>query len=312
MSIWSLPSEKVFRVFETCGTYQSFTAAANALGVTQSAVSQQIKMLEETLGITLFKRQGRQIVLTPSGKKLMDAQKRAFGEMREVILAERNKKESLDVSVEVFPGFSVRWLLPRLSLFFAAHPEVNLKILTLPGDGPEVAGDADLTILYTKQNSENWLTQDCLFPVASPDFVKMHHLVDCSDEELPEKFMSLPLLGDTFSGADDIWAEWLKGSGHGPTPHGICRYPQSNMSLLLAELGQGVAMGRTILVQDALKSGALVRLGTIEKPSPANYVIRKNEMRPMSKGSRIFSSWLAKALIDCADGTISQNCSLIR
>ncbi len=298
MSIWSLPSEKVFRVFETCGTYQSFTAAANALGVTQSAVSQQIKMLEESLGLTLFRRQGRQIVLTPSGKKLLDAQKRAFAGIREVILAERDKKESLDVSVEVFPGFSVRWLLPRLSLFFAAHPEVNLNILTLPGDGPEVASDADLTILYTKQHREDWLTQDSLFPVASPDFIKMHDLDDCSDEELPQKLMSLPLLGDTFSRADDIWVEWLKGSGLVPNPNGICRYPQSNMSLMLAELGQGVAMGRSILVQDALDSGALVQVGGARKPSPANYVIKENEMRPMSKGSKIFSNWLAKALND--------------
>ncbi|MCV6548498.1 MAG: LysR family transcriptional regulator [Cohaesibacter sp.] len=298
MSIWSLPSEKVFRVFEMCASYQSFTAAAHALGVTQSAVSQQMKMLENTLGLTLFFKQGRQIVLTPTGKKLLDAQKRAFGGIREVILDERKKKESLDVSVEVFPGFSVRWLLPRLSLFFAAHPEVNLNILTLPGDGPEASGDADLTILYTKSHKQDWLTQDRLFPVASADFIKAHHLDACPDEELPQKLMLLPLLGDSFSHADDIWVEWLKGTGLAPTPNGICRYPQSNMSLLLAELGQGIAMGRSILVRDALESGVLMQVGGIQTPSPANYVIRENQMRALSKGGHIFSNWLRKMLND--------------
>ncbi|WP_120632668.1 LysR family transcriptional regulator [Ruegeria sp. EL01] len=296
MSIGLLPSEKVFRVFEVCATHQSFTVAADVLGVSQSAISQQIKLLEETLGIDLFQRHGRQVSLTTSGHNLLVAQAQAFEEIREAVRKECQKLNSLEVSVQVFPGFSVRWLLPRLELFMTTHPEVSLKVLTLPGDGTPSANGADLTILYTKQNSDQWLTRDYLFPVASPKFIAKHDLADLPPEDLVQKIVSLPLLGETFSNIDDSWGEWLRGSGITLKPENLCRYPQSNMSLLLAELGQGIAMGRTVLVQDALASGSLLELGDIKIPAPANYILQENLGGPINKGARIFSNWLSSFL----------------
>jgi len=293
-----LPSEKVFRVFEVCAAYRSFTLAADSLGITQSAVSQQIKMLENNLGVELFHRQGRQIVLSSAGRNILEAQKNAFGTIRQAAQRERAEKGGLEVSVQVLPGFSVRWLLPRLSAFEAAHPEVNLTILTeADGQNPRHP-EADMLILYSSRNEKAWISGEFIFPVASPDFVDRNGLGDISRHALERKVQSLPLLGDSRPHALDLWDRWgAEHNIHIPMEH-LRRYPQSNMSLQLSEYGQGIALGRTCLVVDAIAAGALVELPGFRVAANAGYLIKMNPQSVRTTGFSLFEQWITRAIQD--------------
>lgn len=291
-----LPSEKVFRVFDVCAAYQSFTLAADRLGITQSAVSQQIKMLENTLGVELFHRQGRQVVLSLAGRNILEAQKNAFRAIRQTAERERAEKGRLGVSAQVLPGFSVRWLLPRLRAFEDAHPDVKLTILTeADGHNPRYP-ETDMLILYSSQNQDQWLAQEHIFPVASPAFVERHALQNISRDGLARAVASLPLLGDIRQHSLDIWDRW-SAEHHIPVPmEQLRRYPQSNMSLQLSEYGQGIALGRTCLVLDAIVAGALVELPGFRVPADAGYVIKANPQRVRTEGFTLFERWITQAI----------------
>ena len=293
--MYLLPSEKTFRVFEVCATYQSFTAAAERLGITQSAVSQQIKMLENNLGVDLFHRSGREVVLSSAGRNILDVQRNAFGSIRHAAQRERAERDGLQLSVQVLPGFSVRWLLPRLSGFENAHPDVDLTILTeADGQNPRHP-EADMLILYSAQNHEKWLAQEVIFPVAAPEFITRHGLEDMSGSALVERLQTLPVLGDSDPRTLDRWAAAF--NIHTPREH-LRRYPQSNMSLQLAEYGQGIALGRTCLVLDAIAAGTLVELPGFRVPANAGYVIQRNLQKIRTTGFTLFEAWITQALRD--------------
>ncbi|MCV2892717.1 LysR family transcriptional regulator [Lentibacter sp. XHP0401] len=292
MQRFLLPSEKAFRVFEACASKNSFTAAAEALGITQSAASQQIKQLEQRLGVRLFRKEGRGVVLTPAGHSILKAQRNAFESLWQAIENTREQEESLEVTLQVLPGFCVRWLLPRLSNFSRKHPEVDVTIVTDAGSSSFENSFADLTISYDMSRASGWLAQEALFPVASPAFAARHGLAGISSDALLAKLPELPLLGDTSTLISDTWRQWAGQYDTSISVGELRRFPQSNMSLLLAEHGQGIAMGRSFLVLDALVSGTLVELEGLRVQSAAGYTLRHNPDRIYSRGCKLFEQWL--------------------
>ncbi|SDQ18614.1 LysR family transcriptional regulator [Pseudovibrio sp. Tun.PSC04-5.I4] len=291
-----LPSEKVFRIFEICSMYQNFTAAAEHLGISQGAVSQQIKALEYALGVELFIRKGRHVILSPVGSRVLEAQKRAFEGIRQATQIGQEEQRKSNLSILVHPGFSVRWLLPRLSEFQLENPDVNLTIMTATDLADFRDFTADAAILYTPLQQQDWLSQDFLIPVASPEFMATHELNELSQEAAVQKMVSLPMLGEAPTHTNDTWETWAnEGKLQIPLDQ-IQRFPHSNMSLLLSELGQGIAMGRWCLIADALNSGILVPVVKKRVKANAGYLLYANPNRGQNCGLSRFEDWLKQAM----------------
>ncbi|OBY75106.1 LysR substrate-binding domain-containing protein [Acinetobacter gyllenbergii] len=274
-----LPSLNALRAFETAGRKLSFRAAADELGVTQGAIAQQVRALEDHLNVTLFQRLPRGLCLTPEGTKYLVDITRAFD-----ILAEST--ESLfdqpdRVTISVTPTIATKMLIPRLGDLHAVLPEINLCTLAT-----EVVSDfdrdlVDIAIRLTQKSFPENLETRLLFhqeliAVASPDFIQ--------DLALPlqlEQLINMPLLHD----AHDHWPNFLntnaKLSG--------AVFNQTTLALDAALSGQGVALACQAFVDADIRSGKLVQVTSETKiVEPSYYLVRKKSSHPNSTVDKIW------------------------
>ncbi len=123
-----LPPLNSLKCFEATGRLLSFTHAANELNVTQAAVSHQIKVIEQDLGVQLFIRHPRKLVLTEQGKLLLPEVIEAFDKISSAVGALRKEQFNNIVSVRLAPSFAAKWLSPRLKLFWLQYPDIDLRL----------------------------------------------------------------------------------------------------------------------------------------------------------------------------------------
>lgn len=297
--MFRIPSLQALKIFDMVCRKGSFTSAANELNVSQGAISQHIKALEIRVGFPVFIRSGRSISLTPSGMALIDSVRKGIEVIEETISYERHKHKSQDLMISVQPGFAIRWLFPRLMDFHEEHPTtpVSVNAITEPTDfslyqahagmayGPELQGNNDTAIF-----------KESIFPVCSPAFADAHELKPLSKRCLM-KLPSLPLLGDQSPAPRQYgytWRYWAAQSGVELPADAIRRSTQSNITLQLAELGHGVALGRTSLVMDSLRDGKLVQLTAATLQNPCVYQLLKNPAFPKIQSLGVFTQWLSQ------------------
>ena len=253
-----LPPLNALRAFEAAARHLSFTKAAEELYVTQAAISHQVKALEEALGLPLFRRYNRRLVLTEAGQAYLPPLRDAL----DAIAAATGRLKQLEatgsLTVSVLPSFAAKWLLPRLSRFRTDHPEIDVLVqasnhLTdFRHDGVDVAiryGFGDYPGLET-----HYLMGDELFPVCSPRLPR-----GSPPLAEPRDLAAHTLLHDTQSGATATWENWLATAG--VTGVDATRGPgftDSSLMLQAAIDGQGVALGRRALVGNDLEAGRLV------------------------------------------------------
>lgn len=252
MAAVSLPSLHSLHVFEVAARLGSFTKAAAELRVTQTAVSHQIKQLEEELETPLFRRSGRGLSLTAAGQAWQAELSPLFGRLREVNrkLRARSGQERPLVSLTTLPSFGARWLVPRLGGFLTRHPDIELRISTSAEVVDFALEPIDVGIRfgtgpYRGLTTEK-LFEDSFIVVASPERAK--------GLTRPRDLAGQALLKDDH---EDAWPRWF--AAHGRTPPGV-RYHQLMDSGLLVEAaarGQGVGLARWSLVQDELAAGRL-------------------------------------------------------
>jgi LysR family glycine cleavage system transcriptional activator len=165
-----LPSLNGLRAFEAAARHLSFTVAASELNVTQTAISHQIRRLEEELGIRLFVRQNR--ALTPEAREYLPGIRAAFNDLRLATdrLLRRNDDHVLTIST--LASLAAKWLLPRLAAFQEAHPGIDVRITTSTSLVDFRTADVDAAIRYGRGHwaglRADWLMADELFPVCSP------------------------------------------------------------------------------------------------------------------------------------------------
>src|SRR4051794_11299084 len=147
-----LPSLNGLRAFEAAARHLSFTNAASELNVTQTAISHQIRRLEEELGIRLFVRQNRALALTPEAKEYLPGIRAAFNDLR--LATDRLKRKDNDhvLTVSTLASLAAKWLLPRLSGFQQARPNIDVHITTSTGLVDFRGGDVDAAIRYGRGN----------------------------------------------------------------------------------------------------------------------------------------------------------------
>lgn len=253
----NLPPLDLLLPFEASARLGSFTRAAEELSVTQSAVSQRVRKLEELLEINLFERRHRAIELTPEGRELLNGVKVALQHLTSAThsLRQRDARRFLKVACDTSIG--QHWLLPRIETFLT--PDSPLAIdLTVSDSEPEVLG-ADVAVLHGNGQWPGFVARrlfgDLVFPVCSPDYLRKHPIATPQDL-LDAELIDLDYIHWNWMN----WGIWLTETGVDPAAARILMRTNSYTALLdAAKAGMGVALGWGNLVDGALQSGALVR-----------------------------------------------------
>jgi len=284
------------RTFEAVARLRGFGRAAEELGVTQSAVSQQVKSLEEWLGQRLLHRGGGRVLPTPDGERLAIAIRQGFGQIAAICRDLREvQSERLALNLSCLPGFAYLWLIPRLIGFDQLHPEIPVSITTTAALATFIDDETDLAIRYGLGGypglSVEKLLSETLFPVCAPDLLQRGPPL-----RTPADLAGHTLLVDDIpdlGGNPPTWEFWARESGIAlPQPARLRRFGQSNMVVQAAERGLGVALGRSPLVADALARGTLVRPFDGEIPSQfAYWLVCPHEVLNLPR-VRAFRDWL--------------------
>lgn len=247
------PSLNALRVFEVVSRHTSFRLGAEELGVTQAAVAQQIRGLEASLGLKLFERLPRGLALTDSGRSYATSIRKAFELIDEATRALRPEPSHLTISVT--PSFASRWLIPRLSDFTEAHPQIDLRVLATEKLSHFATDGVDIAVRYGRPPFGAGLNAEQLFDqrivaVGSPALLASQglprHVADLS------RFM---LLHD----AHNLWPQFIAQAFAQPlanTPKNV-RFNQTSLAIEAAIAGQGLALASHFFVQDDLRSGRL-------------------------------------------------------
>ena len=284
----ALPPLNTLRVFEAAARHLSFTRAAEELNVTQAAVSHQIKALEERLGITLFKRMNRALMLTDAGQAYYPAIREAIDAIRQATERLYELESTGTLTVTMLASFAAKWLVPRLGRFRARCPDIDVLLSTSSKLIDFQRDDVDIGIRYGAGEwpniiSEKLFSED-LFPVCSPAL-----LDGAIPLREPADLAHHMLLQD--AGMD--WRTWLIAAGIGDIElHFGTSFIDSSLALQAAMAGQGVALGRMALVADDLAAGRLVRPFQISLPSNFAYYIVCSVHTGESPKIKAFSDWL--------------------
>jgi LysR family glycine cleavage system transcriptional activator len=272
----NLPSLNQLRVFEATARHLSIVKAAAELNVTPAAVSHQIRVLEEQLCVTLFKRGGRTLLLTAAGQACWPGISEAFDKLASAV----GEIDTLGVggvlSVSLPPSFAAKWLLPRLDRFQARHPDIDVRVSASMNLVDFSNEHVDLAVRYGTGRYPDLVVEHLLtetvVPVCSRRLLKGKHPLT-----KPAALRFHTLLHDDSPDGDiscPSWAMWLKAAGvpdvdaaRGP------RFNQASLAIEAAILGRGVALAKAALAADDLAAGRLVQPFEVSSPVDFGYYV---------------------------------------
>ncbi|MCY4289554.1 MAG: transcriptional regulator GcvA [Aestuariivita sp.] len=252
-----LPPLTALRAFDAAARHMSFSNAANELNVTTSALSFQIKTLEEHLGQPLFHRHNRAVSLTEAGRILAPGLKDAFATMLTSWRAACRVQSNSTLSVTAGPSFTAKWLAPRIYQFAQTHSEIDLRfyatlrVIDLRRDDIDVAiryGHGDDEDCFSKVLATEWVT-----PVTTPEVAERF--------PTPESLQQAPLIFDQSLDILDPpcdWPAWFRAVGMDFQPEHGPRFSQADHAVDAALAGVGITLGRRALVVKDISEGRLV------------------------------------------------------
>jgi LysR family transcriptional regulator, glycine cleavage system transcriptional activator len=251
-----LPPLATLRAFEAAARHLSFKRAADELAVTPTAISHQIRLLEDTIGQRLFERRTRRVVLTSAGSVLYAPLRNSFESMAEAVERVRTIKTPDAVTLTATMAFTSKWLVPRVATFRARFPGINLRLLASDDVLDLRAGAADIAVRYGGGTypgcRSQLLFQGSFAPVCSPRL----NVRDPADLERNA------LIHSEWRNVDErtpVWPRWFADAGlhYRPTDSGIV-FSDETHAIQAAAAGQGVALVSLALVADELANGVLV------------------------------------------------------
>ena len=255
-----LPPLKSIVAFEAAARHLSLTLAAKELGVTREAVSRQIRILEDFLGIKVFSRLHRAIALTPTGEKLLPVVRKSLQDLAYVAGEIRRPTRPFKITVSATIAIGSFWLTPRLARFRAAHPntEIHVAISDKPRD--LIKDEIDVGLRY---GDGHWpgLTSFELFEISSFPVCAPEYLANSAPLESPADLLNHSLVNlDGNMHADEDWLWWLGGHGiKAPKSFKMLGFDSYDNVIQVAKDGQGIALGFTNLTADLIDQGKLVR-----------------------------------------------------
>lgn len=266
-----LPPLPALRAFEAAGRHLSFKRAAEELAVTPTAISHQIRLLEEVLGVRLFDRRPRQVSLTPAGTTLFPPISGAFAAMREAVGRVTEGKRRRGLTLSATTAFTAKWLVPRLARFAEVHPDINLRLHASDEVVHFGGGGADVAVRYGPGPFPGLLSE----PLFEERFAPM-----CSPQlgvRSPEDLKRQTLLHSEWRRVDSMtpsWARWCEAAGlEGlDTATGPVFLDDSHL-IQAAVAGQGVALLSPVLVREELSAGYLVQPFGPDLPGYAYHLV---------------------------------------
>ena len=283
-------SLNALRAFEAAGRHLSFTRAGLELSVTQAAISHQVKALEDRLGVALFRRTSRGLVLTDEGVALLPTLSETFDRLSRVLAQFEGGAFKEVLNVGVVGTFAVGWLMPRLAAFRAEHPLIDVRVFT-NNNKPDIAADSlDFAIRF---GDGAWHGTDAehvldapITPLCSPRLAQ--HL------RTPDDLASQTLLR---SYRVQDWPLWFERAGAPPI---AARGPMFDSSWLMVEAamrGEGVALAPPLMFERELREERLVQPFKVEVKAGAYWLTRLKTRAP-SASMQAFQKWLLQAASD--------------
>jgi LysR family glycine cleavage system transcriptional activator len=292
------PPLNALRAFDAAARYLSLTKAASELNVTPGALSHQIRGLEDHLGLKLFDRGVRSIALTAAGKALHPGLQAGFLHIRDALASLSRLGDARVLVISTSPGFTSKWLAPRLYRFSTAYPEIDVRVSSSMNNANFTTDGVDAAIrnLAVDAAHDEALEVENLFdlslaPVCSPAFVKKH-----GPFMSPDMLKRAPLIhDDSLSGraAMPTWADWLAAAGvrDADVSRGL-RFNSADHALDAAVEGAGVLLALDALAYDDLRTGRLIMPFDLTLPSGRCYAFVCPKKRREAANVRAFRAWL--------------------
>lgn len=284
-----LPPLAALRAFEAAARHSSFKRAAEELHVTPTAISHQIRQLEQTIGAQLFERRTRQVVLTPEGHVLLPVLTDGFDSFARTTAGLTRKSGRTTVTLSATPAFAAKWLVPRIAGFRKTRPDIDLTLLATLDVVDVKSGVADLALRYGRGSYPDLiaesLTVDRFAPVASPRLRL----------KKPSDLRSATLIHSDWRRSDPknpTWRHWLKIAGlDGIDPRAGLRFSDETHAIQAAVAGNGVALHSLLLVQEELATGTLAIPFGPEIEGFALHLVRGPD-RPLTEPIQAVQAWL--------------------
>lgn len=277
------------RAFEAVGHRGHVRQAAQDLGVTHGAVSRQIKLLEETLEVSLFHRDRRKLTLTSAGTRLLKAVGESFDAITESVLYLDPSTMSGPLYIASTPSIANSWLIKMIGRFNQQYPEVEIHLLSIEPRQQQLPSQFDVAICFGEPTIGGYesvaLYRENFFPVCSPLMLKTEIPIN-----KPSEILQYPLLRDRHN----HWQRWLQKMGLGnKRALRSMHLGEGYQALAAAQQGFGVALADQIEVIDELKAGTLIRLCEETVASiHAMYLVTQTE-RHENLRAKVFAEWIS-------------------
>ena len=287
-----LPPLNALKFFEAAARHRSFVRAAEELHVTPAAVSQQIKLLEDHLGVALFKR-GKTLSLSESASDVLHLVSEGFDQLERAMLKIRSGSSTGPLIVSSPPAFAARWLIPRMDDFHAAHPEIEIHLRASRRPVDFSIEDVDVAIRFGSGNYSGLeveqLMPEMIVAVAAPELAALIRT--------PADLAGFNLIEDDWHIMRGMFPEWetlLATLGVAGPPLRVRRFSDAELAIQAAVTGLGVTLGWHSLVADDLKAGRLVRILNHAIPSDLGYHLVMPKNRTMLAKVSAFRAWLVE------------------
>lgn len=255
-----LPRLELLRSFESAARHLSFTRAADELALTQSAVSRQIRQIEDGLGVPLFERRHRALVLTPAGHTMHRAVGDCLERLRDATTSVRASLQARRIAVTTTPGFASLWLIPRLARFAQSHPQVDVRLSATNDRLDLVRSQIDVAVRFcpTRDGEGEPLFEETVMPVCAPQLLRdPRRPLRTPADLVHHTLLAMEMPQDTTPTAD--WSPWFQIMGLPEMrTKNTLRFTQYADAVAAAVAGQGVAIGRLPLVAELMRAGQLV------------------------------------------------------
>lgn len=289
-----LPPLNAVRAFEAAARHGSFLLAAHELRVTPGAISHQVKVLEGFLGVRLFHRLQRGIVLTEVGTNYLAGTRDAFDRLATATEQLAIGSRTRPLRISALPAFAEKWLVPRLQQFQEQHPEIDVRLAADAEVIDFVTRDYDVGLRYTDGRHPglrvDLLLEEEIFPVCSPALLRGPRPL-----RRPADLAGQTLLYDVHWQED--WRLWLGAIGLSDLqPRQESRFTLYSMALEAAVRGGGVLIGHSAMIADDLAAGRLVAPFSERVPAPHAYYLAYPKWAEGRQAVQSFRSWLASAV----------------
>lgn len=251
-----LPPFAAIKAFEAAARHCNFQLAADELGISASAVSHQVKALEDFIKMPLFIRRNNRLILRDEGAVYLDRLSGALDEIENATDALSRNSGRIQLTLNLFPSLADMWLIPRLADFHDSNPDISVRLTTSELTADVRDREADFALIYQDQKDvpegSPILFEDETIPVASPDYLE-----NATAIQKPEDLLDHTLIASLSE--DEEWKYWFDAFGvTNPQSASYLELDMCSTSLKAAKEGLGIAMGRRPYVDDDLASGRLI------------------------------------------------------